>query len=96
MKLHEIATVNEGWKDKVAAGVLSAAVAGGAGYGIANSPMAYVKGQQIQMALKSTEIPTDAKLVTDDEGKKIYMWQPKELKSRGLKGTPWVYSLAKD
>ena len=74
--------VAEGWKDKVAGGVLAAAALGG----IANSPMAHIKGQQIQMASTSS-IPNDAKLVTDDDGKKIYVWKATSPKGQAQ----WIY-----
>jgi hypothetical protein len=78
--------VAEGWKEKVAGGVLGAAALGGIGAGIAYSPMAYVNGQQIQMAMP-TSIPDNAKLVTADDGRKIYVWKSNSIKGR----TVWHY-----
>lgn len=78
--------VAEGWKEKVAGGVLGAAALGGIGAGIAYSPMAYVNGQQIQMAMP-TSIPDNAKLVTADDGRKIYVWKSNSIKGRAV----WHY-----
>jgi 8-oxo-dGTP pyrophosphatase MutT (NUDIX family)/GNAT superfamily N-acetyltransferase len=79
-------SVAEGWKEKVAGGVLGAAALGGSGAGIAYSPMAYVNGQQIQMAMP-TSIPDNAKLVTADDGRKIYVWKSNSIKGRSV----WHY-----
>lgn len=71
--------VAEGWKEKVAGVTIGAAALGGIGAGIAYSPMAYVNGQQIHMAMPGS-IPDNAKLVTDDSGKKIYVWKSSNIK----------------
>lgn len=77
--------VKEGWKGAVAA---VAATAGLVGILSQTNP-AYVDGQQIPMALGN---PTkDAKLVTDDDGKKIWVWEVPMPKG----GTQKVYKAVK-
>lgn len=70
--------VEEGWKGKVAGGVLAASALAAS----VHSPMAHIKGQKIQMAI-SGSIPSDARLVTDDDGKKIYVWKSTSPKGHG-------------
>lgn len=86
----------EGWKEKAAGATLGAAALGGIGAGIAYSPMAYVDGKQIHMAMPG-KIPDHAKLVTDDNGKKIYVWKSYPIKkSPGNTDGRLVYRPAED
>jgi len=88
--------MDEGWKEKVAAGALGAAALGGIGAGIAHSPMARVDGKQIHMAVPG-KIPDNAELVTDDDGKKIYIWRSYPIKnSPGNTNGHLVYRPAED
>lgn len=88
--------VAEGWKEKAAGATLGAAALGGIGAGIAYSPMAYVDGKQIHMAMPG-KIPDHAKLVTDDNGKKIYVWKSYPIKkSPGNTDGRLVYRPAED
>jgi hypothetical protein len=82
LRLVKDSVVDEGWKGKVAGAVMGAAALGGVGTAIHHSPMAHKDGHQIPMALAS-EAPAQAKLITDDDGKKIYVWT-----TSGHKGRP--------
>ena len=76
--------VEEGWKEKVAGATLGAAALGGIGAAIDASPPTYVNGVRYEMAFKSS-IPDNAKLTTDDKGRKVYVWLKKSpgIKSGG-------------
>lgn len=75
-RLESEQTVDEGWKGTLAGAALGAAALAG----IAQSPHAYVDGQQVQMAVPGN-IPSDAKLVTDDNGNQIYVWRSFPVKN---------------
>lgn len=78
--------VAEGWKDKVAGGALALGALGGIGALQNAAPNVTVQGHQMQLANPGTQ-PDDAKLVTTDDGKKIYAWKTTGQKNR----SQWVY-----
>ena len=84
--------VQEAWPAIAAGAALGAAALAG----VANSPNTLVNGQQIQMAVPGN-IPSDAKLVTDDRGNQIYIWRSYPIKnSPGNTNGQLVYRPAKD
>ena len=78
--------VAEGWKDKVAGGALALGVLGGIGALQNVAPNVTVQGHQMQLANPGTQ-PDDAKLVTTDDGKKVYAWKTAGQKNR----ISWLY-----
>ena len=78
--------VAEGWKDKVAGGALALGALGGIGALQNVAPNVTVQGQQFQLANPGTQ-PDDAKLVTTDDGKKVYAWKTAGQKNR----ISWLY-----
>lgn len=71
--------VAEGWKDKLGAAALAAApIIGGLGANMV-APNVTVHGHQAQLATGS--IPDNAKLVTDDNGNKVYVWKSFPIKN---------------
>ena len=78
--------VAEGWKDKVAGGALALGALGGIGALQNVAPNVTVQGQQYQLAMPGN-IPDNAKLVTTDDGKKVYVWKTPGYKNR----VSWSY-----
>lgn len=78
--------LDEGWKEKVAGGALALGALGGIGALQNIAPNTTYKGHQLQLANPGT-VPGDAKIVTDDNGKKIYAWKTTGVKNR----SQWVY-----
>lgn len=74
------------WKDKVACVALALAALGGICALQNVAPNATVQGHQMQLANPGTQ-PDDAKLVTDDNGKKIYIWKTTGQKNH----VSWLY-----
>ena len=78
--------VSEGWKEKVAGGALALGALGGIGALQNAAPNTTFQGHQLQLANPGT-VPGDAKIVTDDNGQKIYAWKTTGFKNR----SQWVY-----
>ena len=76
MKLQELYEdqMDEGWKSKLA----GAAMAGAVAATVLNSPPTFIKGDRYELAVDAP--PKDAKLVTTDDGKKVYTWTAPALR----------------
>lgn len=79
-------SMNESWKSNLAGGALALGALGGIGALQNAAPNTTFQGHQLQLA-NPGDIPPDAKLVTDDNGKKIYAWKTTGQKNR----SQWVY-----
>jgi hypothetical protein len=64
--------VAEGWKEKVAGGALALGALGGIGALQNVAPNVTVQGHTARLAIGN--VPENAKLVTTDDGKKVYVW----------------------
>lgn len=72
-KMEEV-DLDEGWKEKVAGVALGAAAIGGIGAAIHGLPPTHIDGVRHELALKT---PENAKLTTDDKGRKVHVWTSK-------------------